>query len=81
LIGELRISSRDGMGKLDMSIYGRGDKESGSVPVLSPDLTSSASLSANLSAEGVHFLNDELLHTLNTVLLLEAKVEDLRDSH
>ena len=46
-------------------------------PVLSADLSRGSGLGAYFSAEGRDFLNDQSLHALDGIFLLEPKVERL----
>lgn len=48
--------------------------------VLTPDLARCSSLSTNFSSEGIDFIDNEALHAIDVVFLLERKVEDLIDS-
>ena len=48
-----------------------------SSPVLSADLIGNASLLADFSTEAGNFLHDKLLHPIDGIFLLKAKVKDL----
>lgn len=77
-IGELRISSRDGIGRLrtGRQFFNLAAKNNRS-PLLTADLTRSPGLRTNFSAEGVDLVDDQLLHAFDAVFLLKAKVEFL----
>jgi hypothetical protein len=76
--GELMISSRDGTGRLGEQL--RLDpmetwRTAIHLRILSPDLRTSTSLHSDLGAERVNLINDETLHAIDGILLLEAEVK------
>lgn len=79
-IGELRISSREGIGKLGsaewLTVETHTDgKPKRSSPVLATDLAGSASMRPNLGPERVNLLNDQLLHAFDRVLVFETEIK------
>jgi hypothetical protein len=78
-MGELRMSSREGIGRLH-ELSTRKVRPIKGVPVLTADLSRSPGLRTDLSAEGIHFINNQFLHALDAILLFETKIEFLRSS-
>ena len=76
--GELMISSREGIGSLLMGYqFDVHELERSDARILSFCTCTTARLCANFLTELIDLIDDELLHSLNRVLFLEAKVEFL----
>lgn len=71
------ISRRDGKA-VDCKFTVDSFKEYCHTPVLPTNLSCTSGLTSDPGAEGVDFFDDEFLHTLDRILLLESEVKFLR---
>jgi hypothetical protein len=80
-MGELRISSLDGMGRLLIRKYCKQRHHRSRInkdePILSPNLTCGSGLRPNLRPKRIDFIYDQFLHSFDCIFFLKPEVKFL----